>query len=321
MCAARIHQELCYAFCYSKSQCSRCCQECPKEAIRADFSVVEALCDDCGLCSAVCPADAISLKDISNETWSALFNSDCAVVTCQGQDSISPFACLGFLDFRLLTASILKYGATIVVHTQKCLECRPTIAPFLEEQLKTSFSLLPQEQKKNLIWGAKAASYLPKQKMVSRRTFFKDLCGSFVKTTSLLLQDVGPSEPIRRKERLRDVNSQLEFQPTVFSMLKIDQTCTGCGLCVKLCPEKALKILDFGQAIEILEETRKCYQCNLCIDSCPVQALAYDQATTEEVSLARIELPRCEQCGSVYQPVSTESVCLECRFQQKNNSN
>lgn len=66
-------------------------------------------------------------------------------------------------------------------------------------------------------------------------------------------------------------------------MLKIKNTCPGCGLCLPACPTGALK-LENGKAVIAGE----CIECGLCLPACPVKALSIEQEakppeTTKEV--------------------------------------
>jgi electron transfer flavoprotein alpha subunit len=52
--------------------------------------------------------------------------------------------------------------------------------------------------------------------------------------------------------------------------LEIRETCTGCGLCVKTCPVKALSVNSDRKAVV----SDDCTLCSICVDSCPFDALA-----------------------------------------------
>ncbi len=46
--------------------------------------------------------------------------------------------------------------------------------------------------------------------------------------------------------------------------------CTGCGDCVKVCPTKAIKVVN-GKAII---DTEKCINCLICLKACDYKAIA-----------------------------------------------
>ena len=53
----------------------------------------------------------------------------------------------------------------------------------------------------------------------------------------------------------------------------IDQNlCCGSGECIKVCPEKAIRLVD-GKAVLDLD---KCDLDGICIPACPVSAIGYD---------------------------------------------
>ncbi len=50
---------------------------------------------------------------------------------------------------------------------------------------------------------------------------------------------------------------------------KIDpEVCTGCGICVDICPTGAIELNDVAKII-----VDKCSNCRDCIDECPVEAI------------------------------------------------
>lgn len=47
-------------------------------------------------------------------------------------------------------------------------------------------------------------------------------------------------------------------------------TCTGCGICVDVCPNQALEMVD---GIAKLTKPEACDGIGECVDACPVQAI------------------------------------------------
>lgn len=55
----------------------------------------------------------------------------------------------------------------------------------------------------------------------------------------------------------------------------VDGTCTGCGRCVRMCPSKAIELID-----RIPTWTKsKCLRCSACINRCPFHALHYGRSS------------------------------------------
>lgn len=58
--------------------------------------------------------------------------------------------------------------------------------------------------------------------------------------------------------------------------------CTGCGLCIDVCPFGSLSLDDEG--IAVVDET--CTACGACLPECPVEALSLPEREAEEVDLS-----------------------------------
>jgi NAD-dependent dihydropyrimidine dehydrogenase PreA subunit len=56
-------------------------------------------------------------------------------------------------------------------------------------------------------------------------------------------------------------------------MFKVDETkCTGCGICLNVCPVRAISTIDGKAQIE----KEKCINCGVCVSACPVGAIYSD---------------------------------------------
>ena len=51
--------------------------------------------------------------------------------------------------------------------------------------------------------------------------------------------------------------------------IKVDKAkCTGCGLCVDICPVKAIKVENAKAVID-----DNCVECSACLSQCPQEAI------------------------------------------------
>jgi len=62
--------------------------------------------------------------------------------------------------------------------------------------------------------------------------------------------------------------------------LKLDESiCTGCGLCLAVCPHEVFTIVD-GKAHII--DLDACMECGACSGNCPVSALSVDSGVCDK---------------------------------------
>ncbi|MEA3298473.1 MAG: electron transfer flavoprotein subunit alpha [Chloroflexota bacterium] len=82
-----------------------------------------------------------------------------------------------------------------------------------------------------------------------------------------------------------------------------EEKCTGCGICVKVCPTGALSM---ASNIARLEED-KCTLCGSCVSSCPFEAITMERkAQTVDVSASRDIWVFAEQDNGVLKSVALE---------------
>ena len=83
--------------------------------------------------------------------------------------------------------------------------------------------------------------------------------------------------------------------------VKVTDACTGCGVCVDVCPFGAIDMVN-GKAV-INEACRACGQ---CVDACPVGAIVMSEAEAIDLSGYRGIMVYAEQRGGRVHPVSYE---------------
>ena len=78
--------------------------------------------------------------------------------------------------------------------------------------------------------------------------------------------------------------------------------CIGCGICKKVCPARAIEMVEVnGKKLPQLELS-KCIFCSQCADSCPKKAIKnsdiYELATTDKSTLCIKPKPRVQTSQS-----------------------
>jgi len=64
--------------------------------------------------------------------------------------------------------------------------------------------------------------------------------------------------------------------------------CSGCGICITLCPYDALKLVEaVGKRVAAIDDI-KCKRCGICAGACPSGAISIENLTTKKI-MAEIE--------------------------------
>ncbi|SDF24882.1 4Fe-4S dicluster domain-containing protein [Sporolituus thermophilus] len=325
----QINRELCLNNNYKKMQCDLCRKICPDGCINEDLAVDNKCCTECGLCLAVCPSEAVMGENFTPQALSKLFAdpSTPVVLSCRRQDTESPWPCLGFIDARLLlalTACGTGGERCVYVDDRACEDCKKGIQAHLQKALSQANALLATYGMPPVQAGTAVAHVQPKAKPISRRAFFSELFGATVEAVrQAVIAGPACAERLPRQEMFNKyMTRQASDIPSqqVFHSLTVSDACRGCGSCAKFCPNKAITIQDQGgAAIDIYHDPMACTGCSVCIVHCPQQALSLTWATKlAKHKVAVTLLPRCTSCGQIYQPIGSQTMCLECMLKKRN---
>jgi ferredoxin len=316
-----IDRELCLNSRYKMMECQLCRRKCPVGCIDDTLAVDAGNCNDCGLCLSSCPAEAIaSTRHTPKVFENMLTAADSPVVLSCRQEHQKGWPCLGFLDSRLLLALVCSGkhdDRQVVVDDRACADCKPGVASYLTELLAAVNCLLAAAGKSPVISGEASGGISCRQKTMSRRSFFTAILGEAVDTVRSVTTSDGYGERLHRQALFEQYAGGFRVDgplpPQLFSGIAISDACNSCGLCVKLCPNKAINIVDHGEVCDFHHKPQNCTGCGVCVVHCPQTALSLAAApSSEEYHVATRALPRCAACGSLYQPIGNQQVCLEC---------
>lgn len=248
---------------YPHSACQQCADACPRQAI-VNRQIDKSKCDNCGLCTAICPTGAIQSETDYDQELSAVLQLAPPVLMCQ-KASPQGFPCLGFLSRRLLWA--LAEKQPLAIDISRCADCKPAVAGHLHAEIAACNAALDTAALPRLKLVKVKPRPQPSAPSVGRRSFFKSLFKAASK------------EAVRFSQSQRQY--QYAFDPVVwlakeqvspcalFPGLQVSSACSRCGLCINLCPEKALQLA----ADKLSFTPTKCTGCGLCAASCPAQAI------------------------------------------------
>jgi formate hydrogenlyase subunit 6/NADH:ubiquinone oxidoreductase subunit I len=97
--------------------------------------------------------------------------------------------------------------------------------------------------------------------------------------------------------------------PRPLGKLTLDiSQCTGCGVCITICPSGALTVSASGESgYQLLFRSANCTACNLCVEDCPEKCLHLERIAEPDkvdspVVLFEDKVALCPECGSPIAP-------------------
>jgi flavin-dependent dehydrogenase/NAD-dependent dihydropyrimidine dehydrogenase PreA subunit len=82
------------------------------------------------------------------------------------------------------------------------------------------------------------------------------------------------------------------------AIITITEKCVGCGICIKVCPQKILK-LDDKKKIHVLDQS-KCMSCYGCEDECKFKAVLNKKALFPHIPADKIKTDQCSKLKTNY---------------------
>lgn len=317
--------------------CRSCLEVCPFGAVQSagrEISINHYLCQGCGCCALVCPADAIRMVHPSHEELldslkRALENGkadDASVQTLVISDSqlaqgdeknghIINFGVeeIGHIGLDVILAA-LCYGAHKVVVARR-EQNPPKIRDAVAWQAQTARAILksldmPEDKVRFVV--------IPPEDDYVEEVLRTD--GTDVQFSNSPMPPLAASSVHDRRALVRLVVQHLHDQSgakrpwivlpagSPFGAVAIDHnTCTLCMACATACPSGALTA--GGDVPRLLFLESRCHQCGLCEEKCPEHAvqlqtrmLCDPEALEARVVLHEADAFRCIKCDSPFAP-------------------
>lgn len=336
-----IQPEACLQSLSKEYPCRPCTDACHRGAIELQpLKINPDTCDGCGVCTSVCPTDALSLnagykQAIENGVSEGRpVRIHCSMVRVEGKG----VPCLGMLDCTILVGLMSKASADLELISGPCNDCEKSRGGDVAlRSLKTANGIMS-------IFGRRERGRIINLEMTNRiegkgytrREVFRGLGSTLKRLIAVNDKTMEPerwsrgSVPKKREGFLRLVGELGEFHaeaecgvPLPFYDKEIGSRCNGCnGLwrCITFCPTRALSPYYDGHDSEagIDFESMRCIGCRLCEAVCPERAISYLPMTApvyEKKALIRLRVGKCECCEAPL--VNSEGLCHDCSQREK----
>ena len=102
----------------------------------------------------------------------------------------------------------------------------------------------------------------------------------------------------------------------------VDDSCTNCQICYRICPTGALS--SDGKFSLINFDAMLCVKCHLCHDACEPNSIQLQPGfevkeffEPAQRTLAKFDIRRCEECGNNFTYQGGEQECLRCKVEEE----
>jgi len=333
------------------SECTKCIDICPVstiEFIENTPAFTPSVCIECGGCVGVCPTESFSLSNFSSMNFFfESMGSKKREFACKTE-----IPCLSTLSVEELISLSLGSSEPIIVDAKGC-QCggesillRERIDSNIEE---ANFILSAFCDKKIEIKAVQEEPLGTDEVAVkNRREFFslKSAVQSKQEFDEAILEDElkvfgldvdtiarikDKKIPNRRKllfsllkrEGKKELYEIIAQEDISFTSQKfVDESCTNCQICYRICPTGALSS-DLKFSV-INFDAMMCVKCHLCHDVCEPDAIQLQAGfelkeffePTQRV-LAKFDIQRCNECGNYFTYTGGIKECFRCKIEEE----
>lgn len=344
----QFHAARCVRYRYRYSECRRCADACPHQAIELSeegAAVDRTRCQNCALCTSACrtaalvPGNLPRLELLKRAIRQERFSFGCAPSGCE-TDAVVP--CLGALDAPTLAYLGWRGIATELRGSHHCQRC-PHGAKG-EAQLAANL-----EGVASLGRGSAMERWAPPTLSVSddaegardfrpnRRQFFRRLAGRGL-DGAMRTADAPPDTPVpeqairagawslpEARELLHIVcqtrNGEAfpvaSHDAVPLMRLELASGCTACEACFRVCPTGAIQVRESPEEWALAFDVDRCVGCGVCLEVCQLGVLrssaAFDAAPKRPpMVLLALRKQRCERCDRFFASREPKETCAVC---------
>ncbi len=329
--APRAEQTRCLNY-RRQGLCRRCIYACPHDAIFIDrqVTILDEKCKKCGACTASCPTRCLELPEVNwPKLFSAAIKQEKLYLGClkaQEIDTNLVVPCLGAIPAEFFAGIAVLNDEPFNIDLTSCFDCASRKAlPQLRKSMRKAEIMMSRSMRftARLTEPAKtnSANLLNQTNLAVFKRHGKKLFNSLTTIASsdapIFIKDTDKG-PLK-KHLLQSVLEHDQKRALQVSSWQVEPKCTGCGICIGICPNHAWEIEHKKNMAHLIHKPVLCTNCKLCSKVCPVGSMNPILITLDSTTLNRnltrsLQTWRCHQCQHLQIGISKQnSVCSSCK--------
>jgi len=335
------------------STCMRCIDACPESLTLVDNlpSFANHTGVEAAACVGVCPTEAFSLSDFSvTEFFFCFLDSNVRLISpkinvpCLSVLSVEHLISLALASEDEISLDLSSYDEKSILYEQIKLrieEANFVLSAFSTKKLVANVTMISQldcqEEKEKTsssrrsFLGNISLKGVMKQKMTFDEAVEADALKIFDLDRETISKVREQNIPDKRKILLttfKQVNVPETFEVLAqedigFTSQKfIDESCTNCQMCYRVCPTGALS--SNAKFSFIYFDALLCVKCHLCHDVCEPQSMKLQPGfelkeffEPKQRTLASFTIKRCNECGNNFTYIEGEQACPRCLLEEE----
>jgi len=337
------------------SECTKCMDVCPDSITLQDNlpTFKTATGAEAAACVGVCPTEAFTLSDFSTtEFFFTFLESKVRLISpkinvpCLSVLSVEHLVSLALASEETITLDMSVYdeASLLFEHIEGMIEeANFILSSFSDKQLETNLDSNTAESVSQP--GAETKTEPSRRSFLGNASLkgvikHKKAFDEAVDAEELQYFDIDSSVIAKIKDKQLPNKRKILFTtlkragvPDIFEVLPeedvsfvsqkyVDESCTNCQICYRICPTGALS--SNGKFSLIHFDAMLCVKCRLCHDACEPDAIHLQKGfeikeffEPTQRTLATFSVKRCNECGNYFTYTGGELTCPRCAVEEE----
>lgn len=320
----KLNKKKCINSVQRRQKCNLCEEYCTKKAIslEGEVTINKDVCSNCNICVSICPTGTmVPTFEVLEAQYNMITKYDDISIGCnKEEDAYFKVECLAVLPWELLAYICLDNKIKLV--NRSCESCNNSnLSKAFDNTLDKLKSFLGEE-----LYKEKVVFINNNIKIEAKEYTRRDLFKMWKNESKRIATNIVPIKFEENKnyriyrsllvKKVQNIKGQIDSSNNYkWPVLEISDSCWGCGVCAKICPQRAIEIKnEKDKTRKFTHNYTRCTHCGLCKTVCLDKAITTvikEKNIEEIVSVYNVSSSVCVSCNDPIKPGKKDK-CIVC---------